>query len=226
MSEDGYTALASRFGLDRDPNFEGSHWHLHAFREVADVARDIGETEAETAERIDRALAALFEARSHRIRPGRDDKILTSWNGLMIKGMATAGRILAAPELIASAERAVEFIRTEMWRDGRLHATYKDGRARFNGYLDDYASLADGLLALLASRWSARDLEFAVALADAMLEHFEDRENGGFFFTADDSRTSHPSSQADDRRLAAVRKRRRRDGPRTARTSAWRRPDI
>ena len=104
----------------------------------------------------------------------------------MIKGMATAGRILGDPELVGSAERALEFIRGTMWSGGRLHATYKDGRARFNGYLDDYACLADGVLALLASRWSARDLEFVIALADAMLDHFEDSENGGFFFTADD----------------------------------------
>jgi len=200
VPEDEYVALASRFGLDRPPNFEGSHWHLHAFREVSDVARDSGATEHETAERIDRALATLFEARSHRIRPGRDEKVITSWNGLMIKGMATAGRILGAPEIVASAERAVEFIRTSMWRDGRLHATYKDGRARFNGYLDDYACLAEGLLALLASRWSARDLEFAIALADAMLEHFEDREHGGFFFTANDhERLIHrPKPMTDD----------------------------
>ena len=200
VSEDEFPALASRFGLDRAANFEGSHWHLHAFREVSDVARDIAATEGETAERIDRALAKLFEARSRRVRPGRDEKVLTSWNGLMIKGMATAGRILGAPEIVASAERAVEFIRDAMWSDGRLYATYKDGRARFNGYLDDYASLADGLLALLASRWSARDLELAVALADAMLEHFEDRENGGFFFTADDhERLIHrPKPMTDD----------------------------
>ena len=200
VSEDEYTALASRFGLDRAPNFEGSHWHLHAFREVSDAARDVGATETETAQRIDRALAALFEARSHRIRPARDEKVITSWNGLMVKGMATAGRILGDPELVASAERAVEFIRGAMWSDGRLHATYKDGRARFNGYLDDYASLADGLLALLESRWSARDLEFAIALADAMLEHFEDREHGGFFFTADDhERLIHrPKPMTDD----------------------------
>ncbi|MCY4222136.1 MAG: thioredoxin domain-containing protein [Thiotrichales bacterium] len=200
VPEDEYVALASRFGLDRPPNFEGSHWHLHAFREVSNVARDVGASERETAERIDRALATLFEARSHRIRPGRDEKVITSWNGLMIKGMATAGRILGAPEIVASAERAVEFIRTSMWRDGRLHATYKDGRARFNGYLDDYACLADGLLALLASRWSTRDLEFAVALADAMLEHFEDREHGGFFFTANDhERLIHrPKPMTDD----------------------------
>ena len=200
VSDGEFTALASRFGLDRAPNFEGSHWHLHVFREVADVARDIGATETETGERIDRALAKLFEARSHRVRPGRDEKILTSWNGLMIKGMATAGRILGAPELVASAERAVEFIRNTMWTGGRLHATYKDGRARFNGYLDDYACLADGVLALLASRWSARDLEFVIALADAMIEHFEDREHGGFFFTADDhERLIHrPKPMTDD----------------------------
>ena len=200
VADDEYAALASRFGLDRAPNFEGSHWHLHAYREVSDVAREVGATETETAERIDRALATLFEVRSHRVRPGRDDKVLTSWNGLMIKGMATAGRILGAPELIASAERAVAFIRDTMWRDGRLHATYKDGRARFNGYLDDYASLADGLLALLAARWSARDLELVIAAADAMLAHFEDREHGGFFFTADDhERLIHrPKPMTDD----------------------------
>ena len=200
VADDEYAALSPRFGLDRPPNFEGSHWHLHAFREVSDVARDTGATEAETSARIDRALATLFEARVRRVRPGRDEKVLTSWNGLMIKGMATAGRILGAPELVASAERAVEFIRGAMWNGGRLHATYKDGRARFNGYLDDYASLADGLLALLASRWSARDLELAIALADAMLEHFEDREHGGFFFTADDhERLIHrPKPMTDD----------------------------
>ena len=200
VSEDEFPALASRFGLDRAANFEGSHWHLHVFREVADVARDTGATQTETEERIDRALAKLFEARSHRIRPGRDEKVLTSWNGLMVKGMATAGRILGAPELVASAERAVEFIRGTMWSDGRLHATYKDGRARFNGYLDDYACLADGVLALLESRWSARDLEFVIALGDAMIEHFEDRENGGFFFTADDhERLIHrPKPMMDD----------------------------
>ena len=200
VPEDEFAALASRFGLDRPPNFEGSHWHLHAFTEIADVARDIGATQAETWERIDRALARLFEARSHRVRPGRDDKVLTSWNGLMIKGMATAGRILGAPELIESAERAVNFIRGTMWSGGRLHATYKDGRARFNGYLDDYACLADGLLALLASRWSASDLAFVIALADAMIEHFEDRDNGGFFFTADDhERLIHrPKPMTDD----------------------------
>ena len=200
VSEDEFPALASRFGLDRAANFEGSHWHLHVFREVADVARDTGATQTDTEERIDRALAKLFEARSHRIRPGRDEKVLTSWNGLMVKGMATAGRILGAPELVSSAERAVEFIRGTMWSDGRLHATYKDGRARFNGYLDDYACLADGVLALLESRWSARDLEFVIALGDAMIEHFEDRENGGFFFTADDhERLIHrPKPMMDD----------------------------
>ena len=200
VAEDDYAALASRFGLDRAANFEGTHWHLHAFRDIDDVAQAIGATPAETGTRIDRALARLLEARSHRVRPGRDEKILTSWNGLMIKGMATAGRILGDPALVASAERAVEFIRNTMWTGGRLHATYKDGRARFNGYLDDYACLADGVLALLASRWSARDLEFVIALGDAMIEHFEDRENGGFFFTADDhERLIHrPKPMMDD----------------------------
>src|SRR6185436_18354222 len=91
----------------------------------------------------------------------------------------------ARPELAESATRAVDFIRAELWQDGRLKATYKDGRARFAAYLDDYAFLAYGLLELLQARWRDADLQFARELADVLLTHFED-ERGGFFFTADD----------------------------------------
>jgi uncharacterized protein YyaL (SSP411 family) len=107
-------------------------------------------------------------------------------NGLMIRGMAIAARHLRRPELAESATRAVDFIRARMWADGRLSATYKDGQARLTGYLDDYVFLANGLLELLETRWRSADLEFAGALADVVLAHFADRENGGFYFTADD----------------------------------------
>ncbi|WP_025771765.1 thioredoxin domain-containing protein [Thioalkalivibrio sp. HK1] len=186
VPDDEYIALAPRFGLDRPPNFESSRWHLHAYSSIEEVAGQIGLSETESEARIDRALSRLFEARSKRVYPGRDEKVIASWNGLMIKGMAVAGRILGSQAMIDSASRAVDFIRKSMWIDGRLHATYKDGRARFNAYLDDHACLIDGILALLAARWSAEDLAFAVELAEAMLARFEDRESGGFYFTSND----------------------------------------
>jgi len=132
------------------------------------------------------ARRTLFEARSRRIWPGRDEKILTAWNGLMIEGMASAGRHLGRVDFVASAERTLDFIRARLWRDGRLLAVYKDGQARLSAYLDDYAFLIDGILELLQCRWRDGDLDFALTLADVLLDQFEDRQAGGFFFTAND----------------------------------------
>jgi hypothetical protein len=120
------------------------------------------------------------------VRPGRDEKILTSWNALLIKGMARAARTLDRPDLLGSAERALGFIHGTLWRDGRLLATCKDGKAHLNAYLDDYALLLDALLELLQTRWRRADLDWAVALADVLLDQFFDPEQGGFFFTAAD----------------------------------------
>jgi uncharacterized protein YyaL (SSP411 family) len=128
----------------------------------------------------------LFRAREQRVRPGRDEKILTSWNALMIRGMARAGRTLGEPDWVASAERALGFLRTEMWRDGRLLATHKDGKSQLAAYLDDHAFLLDALLEMLQTRWRSTDLNWAIELAEVLLTHFEDPEHGGFYFTADD----------------------------------------
>lgn len=125
-------------------------------------------------------------AREQRVRPGRDDKILTSWNALMIHGMAYAGRLLDQPDWIASAERALDYLRERHWREGRLLATSRHGEARLPAYLDDHAYLIHAILELLAARWRSEDLDWAQALAELLLEHFEDRERGGFYFTADD----------------------------------------
>ncbi len=181
-------ALAKRvFGLDDPPNFEQRAWHLHRLRTPEQAAADLGlGSHPEPAALLESARGKLLQARAQRVPPARDEKLLVAWNGLMIRGMAKAARRLGRPELAASATRAVDFIRAELWHDGRLNATYKDGRARLAGYLDDYALLADGLLELLEQRWRNEDLQFAAALCDAVLAHFEDRDNGGFFFTADD----------------------------------------
>jgi uncharacterized protein YyaL (SSP411 family) len=185
LDEQDYRVFARRFGLDRAPNFEG-RWHLRGVVGVERIARESGLTAQDVQGRIERARGILFQHREQRVRPGRDEKILTSWNALMIKGMASAARHLDRPELADSATRALDFIAHTLWRDGRLLATYKDGRAHLNAYVDDYAFLVDALLELLQVRWRTQDLELARALADTLLERFEDRVHGGLYFTSDD----------------------------------------
>ncbi len=177
--------FAPVFGLDRAANFEG-RWHLHQYRTPAAVAAKQGLDPAQCAALLASAKAKLLAARAKRVRPGRDEKILTSWNALLIKGMARAARILERPDLLASAERALGFMHTTLWRNGRLLATYKDGKAHLNAYLDDYALLLDALLELLQVRWRRADVDWAMALAEVLLQQFFDAEQGGFFFTAAD----------------------------------------
>ena len=178
--------LAKRvLGLENPPNFEGHFWHLQIAMPTTSAAASLGLDPATAHAQLESARAKLLAAREQRVWPGRDEKMLVSWNGLMVGALARAARRLARPELADAATRAVDLIRTELWRDGRLRATYKDGRARFAAYLDDYAFLANGLLELLQTRWRASDLTFARELVEVVLAHFAD-ERGGFFFTADD----------------------------------------
>jgi uncharacterized protein YyaL (SSP411 family) len=184
LAPDEYDAFAPHFGLDRPANFEG-RWHLHVFQATEDVAKNLGRSVEEVEALLESARRKLLALRSTRVWPGRDDKILTSWNALMIQGMAIAARALDRPELAASATRALDFIRSTLWRDGRLLATYKDGRAHLNAYLDDYVYLADAVLELQQVRFRSDELAFARELLDAVLQHFTDSD-GGFFFTSDD----------------------------------------
>jgi len=180
-----YGVFARRYGLDDQPNFEG-HWHLHVCADVATIAADTGADPAGVEARLAVARDILFQARAGRVRPGRDDKVLTSWNALMIEGMARAGQVFGRTDWLDSAGRALDFVRRELWRDGRLLASWKDGHANLPAYLDDHAFLISALLALLQARWRKDDLDFAVALAELLLARFADPQNGGFYFTADD----------------------------------------
>ena len=194
-----YAAFARRFGLDREPNFEGA-WHLHCFSSVEQVAEEQGLTPAATAELIDSARARLLATRNHRVWPGKDDKVLTSWNALMIRGLAIAARALDRPDLAVAATAAVDFLREHCVVNGVLQAVWKDGRARFPAYLDDHAFLLDALVELLQTRWRRQDLDFALSVADALLERFEDAERGGFWFTAEgrDPPMHRPKGFADE----------------------------
>ncbi len=185
LGDEVYAPFAEVYGLDRPANFEG-RWHLHTFRPVATVADTRGMSAEDLETQLTEARRVLLDARAGRVRPARDEKILTAWNGLMIRGMAIAARHLQRADLAESAMAATAFVREHLWQDGRLLACAKDGRTRFPAYLDDYAFMLDGVLELLQVRWDSELLGFATALADALLEHFMDREHGGFFFTADD----------------------------------------
>ncbi len=182
---DDYEVVARRFGLDQDANFEGQ-WHLTVREPVDDIASEAGCTREQIRAAIESAKKALLAERSKRVAPARDEKQLTSWNALAIRGLAVAGRALEREDLIDAAARAASFLRETMLEDGRLLASYKDGEARFAAYLDDHAFLLDALLELLQARWDIANLRLAMQIADLMLEHFEDRNAGGFFFTADD----------------------------------------
>jgi uncharacterized protein YyaL (SSP411 family) len=185
-----WNVFSRRFGFDEEPNFEGA-WHAHVFVSFDEIAKELQIDAAEVAKQIDSARAKLLAIRSRRVWPGLDDKILTSWNALAIRGLAIAARTLDREEFGAAAERALTFIRANLWRPrsdggGRLLATSKDGVSHLNAYLDDYAYLANALLEMLQLRWRNEDVAWLREVLDAMLAHFEDTQLGAFFFTSDD----------------------------------------
>ena len=186
LSAEEYAVAEPHYGLDGAPNFEGRAWHLRMMKPLAFVAHRLGLAPEECQGRLDAARAKLFAARETRVHPGRDDKVLTSWNALMIRGMARAARTFGDRAWLVSAQRATDFVRQRLWRDGRLLATYKDGTAHLNAYLDDHAFLLDALSESMQAEFRAEDLDFARALADLLLDQFEDRAQGGFYFVSHD----------------------------------------
>jgi hypothetical protein len=185
-----YVVACACWGLGTAPNFEDHAWHLEMLLSVPDAAAQLKRSHDEVAALLESARGKLFTARAQRIRPGRDDKVLTSWNALMINGLARAGRRFGRADWIRMAQHAADALRRTVWRDGRLSASYQQGRARHNGYLDDTAFLLDALLELLQADWRDADMVWARQLADALLLHFEDAgggaSTGGFFFTSHD----------------------------------------
>jgi uncharacterized protein YyaL (SSP411 family) len=188
LSEAEYAVFAPRFGLDRPGNFEGQ-WHLHVHRSVEDIAQDQASLPQQVQTLLESARAKLLALRNRRVWPGRDEKILTSWNALMIRGMAIAARALGRGDLAAAATAALRFVHGKLWVGGKLLATCKDGRAHLGAYLDDYVFLIDAILELQQTRFNGAELEFARELLEVVLLHFTDTAGGGFFFTADDHET-------------------------------------
>ena len=186
LAPDSYAVAAAHYGLDSAPNFDGQAWNLRVRTPLAEVAARLAISTDEALARLRTAKATLLAARAARIRPGLDDKILTSWNALAIAGLARAARALDEPAWADYAFAATDALRRTVWRNGRLLASRKDGQAHLNAYLDDYAFLASALIELLQTRFRAEDYRWARELADVLLDEFEDPADGGFFFTSHD----------------------------------------
>ncbi|MEO8955127.1 MAG: thioredoxin domain-containing protein, partial [Ktedonobacteraceae bacterium] len=166
-------------------NFEGKNI-LHVVQDAETIAAQ-AEVSLETLQdSLKRSRAMLFKVREQRVKPGRDEKILTSWNGLMLRSFAEAARYLSRPDYLEVAERNAAFLLSELRPNGRLLRTYKGGRAHLNGYLEDYTFLADGLLALYEASFDPRWFIEARRLIDEAITLFADEQNGGFFDTGSD----------------------------------------
>ena len=183
-AEDG-AFFAGIFGIAPPGNFEGKSIPNLLDGSLAKRAQASGMTEEALVARLAPMKAKLLATRSKRVRPATDDKVLTAWNGLMISAYARGYDAFGREDDLKSARRAADFVLAHLTKGDRLLVSYRAGRAHLNGYLDDYAFLARGLVDLYESGFDTRDLERAARLARTMLRRFADG-HGGFHFTSDD----------------------------------------
>lgn len=160
---------------------------LYMGKSLSEIASEVEISPSVLETQIIEARKKLFEVREKRIHPYKDDKVLTDWNGLMIAAFARGARVLGEPEYAEAAKRAVEFIMKHLRKeDGRLLHRFREGEAKIEGLVDDYAFLIWGLIELYQATFEAHYLRTALDLNDELLKHFWDKDRGGFFFTPDD----------------------------------------
>ncbi len=175
--------LGRAYGVTPGGNFEGKTI-LNLKNTAAELAQQSGAPVESVVERLSESRRKLFNEREKRVKPGRDDKILTEWNGLMVHALTDVGVVLGRADALDAAAKAAAFILAQMSQEnGFLFRSYKDGRARFNAYLEDYAAFARGLVALYEATFDLRWLAEAVRLTKIMQSQFADEVRGGFFQT-------------------------------------------
>jgi uncharacterized protein YyaL (SSP411 family) len=178
--------FCEHFGVTQGGNFEGRNI-LNVRVPITTIAEKHTKTPENIAQILNDASAKLFAAREERIKPGRDEKILTSWNGLMISGFSKGYAVSDDTRYLDAARNAVEFIESKLASDeGRLKRTFKDGHSKLNAYLEDYTFYVSGLLDLFAANSKHEYLNKAIRYTDFMLQHFWDEKEGNLFFTSDD----------------------------------------
>lgn len=182
LSERDASIFCSYYDITEAGNFEGKNIpNVVRTLEQTAMAHDLSESEVRNS--LQESRRALFELREKRVKPDRDEKILTAWNGLMVASFAEAGIVLNRPDYTEVAIRNAEFVMANLFQDGRLLRTWKDGVAKFNAYLEDYAFLIEGLTTLFETTGQFRWLTKALKLTDIMIDGFWDKDGGGFFFT-------------------------------------------
>ncbi|MBI2479904.1 MAG: thioredoxin domain-containing protein [Planctomycetia bacterium] len=190
LSPAEFKLFAQVYGLDAEPNFDGEYYAPQLSKTPKELAEQTGMSAADLEQQLLPIRNQLLTARDQRPRPLTDTKILTSWNGLMIRGFADAGRIFENESYLNAASRAAEFVLAELRTDdGRLERTYGQGKSALNAYLDDYAFLTDGLIALHRATGDEKWLQAAANLTAKQIELFWDEKNGGFYFTSGDHET-------------------------------------
>lgn len=181
--ETTFELFSRYYGITGEGNFEHGTNVLHTSESMGEIARLLNIAEDDAATRLAAARQTLFEAREKRIRPHRDEKILTAWNGLLVSGLARASTALNEPHFAALAARAADFVRTTMVRETTLYRRWKDGEIKVKGHLDDYAFFAAGLIDLYEATFDAAYLEAADRLTGEAIKRFADETGGGFFQT-------------------------------------------
>jgi uncharacterized protein YyaL (SSP411 family) len=182
---DDFELFAKTFDVTPEGNWEGRNI-LHVAGDRRRLPGELGIGEQEYRTRLDAARNKLFSARAARVRPARDEKVLTGWNGLMLAAVAEAAVVLDNDDYLLAAQSNAELMLSRLYIDGRLMRSYRDGRARISGYLEDYACLADGLLQLYQADFDVRWYEAAAEIANKMLERFSDTAGGILYSTLDD----------------------------------------
>lgn len=187
LGEEESRIFCAAYDVTPGGNFEGKSI-LNLPTPLEQVSRNLNLTLDQLEDILSRGRKKLFIEREKRVKPGRDEKIITAWNGLMLAAFAEAARVLHRPDYREAAIHNAEFILSTMLKENRLFRIWKEtpGQAKLMGNLEDYAFYADGLLALYQTTFNPRWFQQARALMDVVLDHFQDEENGGFFDTADD----------------------------------------
>ncbi len=180
--------VAAYYGATKSGNFEGDNI-FHTPRAVHHVAAELEITPGELQATLDEARPLLLETREKRIRPGRDEKVIAAWNGMMLRAFAEASRVLDRPDYLDAAIKNAKFILANLRNGKFLYHTFKDGKARINGFLEDYAHVVDGLIALYEASFDRRWVEEAVALAETMINEFSAENGPGFFDTGSSHET-------------------------------------
>jgi uncharacterized protein YyaL (SSP411 family) len=177
-------AFCHVYDVSEPGNFEGRNI-LHRSKTLGPSATILGRPLEELEVELASSRRRLMEARSARVRPGRDDKVLVSWNGLTIDALARSGAALGEPRYVDAAASAARFLLSALRsREGSLLHVWRGGEARHDAFLDDYASLANALVSLYEARFEENWIDEAAALADEILRRFHDPAEGGFFYTA------------------------------------------